>query len=129
MICQVALSLILNPTRQKIHTIIHQTLIVSLTHVSFQTLCVVHTKIINYLSHHISTGTCELLLLGSEDPKVLASFIPFDRSHVTKKAIHIADALQALVLKTVSGSSVTWLECCKISVKKITIYQQSTNRC
>ena len=50
-------------------------------------------KIINYLSHHISAGTCELLLLGSEDPEVLASFSPFDRSHVTRKAIHIADAL------------------------------------
>jgi len=75
-------------------------------------------RIINYLSHHISAGTCELLLLGSKDPEVLASFSPFDRSHVTRKAIHIVDALQALVLKTVSGSSVTWLECCEISVEK-----------
>ena len=78
-------------------------------------------KIINYLSHHISADTCEFLLFGSKDTGVLASFSPSDRSHVIRKAVHIGDKLQPLVLKIASSSSITWLESCEISVEKHTI--------
>ena len=53
--------------------------------------------LVEYLSIFISTGTCEKLLLGSEDDKALLIFSSYDRAHVTLKATYIADVLKALI--------------------------------
>lgn len=42
------------------------------------------TKMMNYLSKHISAGTCELLLLGSEELEALSSFFTFNKSHIAR---------------------------------------------
>jgi len=63
-------------------------------------------SILKYLSFHIKNNSCDKLLLGAEDPEIMASFSLFDKYHIRTKAVHIADALQALIKHTEDNKSV-----------------------
>ena len=75
-------------------------------------------SIVRYLSSHISNDTCYKLLLGADDTEILSSFSSFDKKQARIKAIHIADALQALIHCTKVNGIVTWKRCCEIAIEK-----------
>ena len=74
-------------------------------------------SILKYLSFHIKENSCDKLLLGSEDPEIMASFSLFDKYHARTKAVHIADALQVLIKHTEDNKSVTWIKCCEVAIQ------------
>ena len=77
-------------------------------------------RLIHYLSQFITTDTCALLLLGSDDPEILKTFSQFDREHDTVKAWHISDALTVMVDYWNREKVITWIQCCDIAIKIIT---------
>lgn len=66
----------------------------------------------------MSTNTCELLLLGSEDPNVLSTYSLFDRQHVALKTSHVVDALGVLYSATGKEKPITWIEVYEIAYDK-----------
>ena len=77
-----------------------------------------HASLINHLSKYIANNNCELLLLGSEDPEILASYSNYDKFHVTTKTRHIVAALAALHLATSNDTPTNWIQCCEIAIAK-----------
>ena len=55
-------------------------------------------SIIDYLSSFLQNNNCKMLIVGSEDDEIHASFSLYDIKNVTLKARHIVDALRALVI-------------------------------
>ena len=74
------------------------------------------SSIIKYLSKYLGSDTCEMLIIGSEDSEVYASFSQYDKQHATLKARHIVEALRHLVIATENKQKTTWLECCEKSI-------------
>ena len=74
-------------------------------------------SMVSYLSKFLSTNTCHLLLLGSDDQEIVQSFTPFDKRHVALKARHIADALQIMIDTYENETPVRWLKCCEIATE------------
>ena len=75
-------------------------------------------SLIKYLSNFISDNNCVQLLLGADDPEILASYSLYDKVHVTTKAKHITDALLALSEAHQNCECITWVECCETAVTK-----------
>jgi len=50
---------------------------------------------IKYLSNFIANDDCYILVVGSEDSEIRASFSQYDMKHATLKARHIVDTLRA----------------------------------
>ena len=75
-------------------------------------------SLIKYLSNFISDNNCVQLLLGADDPEILASYSSYDKLNVTTKARHITDALLALSEAHQNSECITWVECCEIAVTK-----------
>ena len=75
-------------------------------------------SLIKHFSLYIAEDNCELLLRGSEDPEILASYSTYDKSHVTTKTRHVVDALAALFSVTVNETPKNWLQCCEIVIEK-----------
>ena len=73
---------------------------------------------IKYLSKYLGSDTCEMLIIGSEDSEVYASFSQYDKQHATLKARHIVEALRHLVIATENKQKTTWLECCEMSIAR-----------
>ena len=74
--------------------------------------------LIKYLSGFISANNCKCLLLGSDDPEVLSTYSPFDQYHVTLKARHVVDALEAMYSATTNEIPITWMKACEIACKR-----------
>ena len=74
--------------------------------------------LIKYLSGFISAKNCKCLLLGSDDPEVLSTYSPFDQYHVTLKARHVVDALEAMHSATTNEIPITWIKACEIACKR-----------
>ena len=72
---------------------------------------------IKYLSKFIENDNCHMLVVGSEDSEIRASFFKYDKKHANLKAWHIVDALRAMVVATEYGESITWIECCQKSIE------------
>ena len=75
-------------------------------------------SLIKYLSKFIANNNCEELLLGADDPEILATYSLYDKQHVTTKARHITDALVSLSDAHQGGRSTTWIQCCEAAVQK-----------
>lgn len=58
-----------------------------------------------------------MLIVGSEDDEIHASFSVYDINNVTIKARHIVDALRAPVIATENEQQTTRLQCCEKSLK------------
>ena len=75
-------------------------------------------QMIKYLSTYIQSDSCYKLLLGSEDSEIALSFSPYEKQHVYRKAIHVADALKYLVHYAGCDEAITWIQCCELAVDK-----------
>ena len=75
-------------------------------------------SLIKYLSKFISDNNCVQLLLGADDPEILASYSSYDKLHVATKARHITDALLTLSEAHQNSECITWIECCEKAVNK-----------
>jgi len=60
-------------------------------------------SLVKYLSKYISNDECDMLLIGSDDPEIFASFSPYDKLNATSKARHVADALRELLTGTLNS--------------------------
>ena len=61
-----------------------------------------------------------MLLMGSDDTEICATFSPYDKRNATSKARHVADALRAMIEAKENKIPITWIKCCEIAVVKIT---------
>ena len=66
-------------------------------------------SLIKHFFLYIAADNYELLLRGSEDPEILASYSNYDKSHVTTKNRHVVEVLAVLFSVTVNETPINWL--------------------
>lgn len=64
----------------------------------------------------ISNDECDMLLLGSDDTEVKASFSAYDKHSTTKKARHVADASRSMIEIKENNAAITWIKYCEIVI-------------
>ena len=72
---------------------------------------------IKYFSNFIENDDCYMLVVGSEDSEIRASFSQYSMKRATLKVRHIVDTLRAMVVATENGESITWIGCCQKSIE------------